>query len=163
MVTPEQNVRNGRSVVTSGFRALGKPREIQLSGWLDLLLDSRGIRKIYGDQYPTLSPIVVHEVNLHRDGPQLTLRFDLPTYPSEPPPKWVASGFNVAQIALSFVDVTSVLVNGMARTGKAILTVTKDGKEIKGELMSGAMVLKVRSRFLSVGRVTAYRCDDIDV
>src|ERR1700730_13283023 len=65
-----------------------------MESWADLLDDPAKVRSIYGDDVPSLDSVHLHEITLHRDGARLTLRFDLSKYPTDPPKKWQAQGFN---------------------------------------------------------------------
>jgi hypothetical protein len=60
-----------------------------VSDWTDLLVDPRTIRAIFGPTGPSLEGIELHAIELHRDGPTVTLRFDVAEFPADPPKKWL--------------------------------------------------------------------------
>lgn len=87
-----------------------------MSHWFELLVNSQSIKSIYGDETPSLKNVDVHSLLLHRDGPKLSMKFNLNEYPSSPPKKWNAQEFNTVQIVLSFLDLKSVEMSGWVDT-----------------------------------------------
>lgn len=73
--------------------------------WLDSLDDDRPIRAVYGEQFPSLTAVVFHEVCLHRDGPRVTLRLDLSEFPAHPSKKWLQQEANVVQVELMLIGI----------------------------------------------------------
>lgn len=82
--------------------------------WLDAITDARSVQAIFKDKVPTLDRLILHEVRLHRDGPKLTLEFDLPEYPSTPPAKWVAQNSNTVRIQLMLEGIESISIRNIS-------------------------------------------------
>ena len=60
--------------------------------WIELLTEAQFLSSLYTDSAPSLEVVVLHEVRLLRDGPAVTLRFDLHDFPASPPSKWSSQG-----------------------------------------------------------------------
>ncbi|ASW01025.1 Imm50 family immunity protein [Paraburkholderia aromaticivorans] len=87
-----------------------------MSHWTDFLVDKRKVTFIYGEDFPSLDKVNVHDVTFHRDGPTVTFRIDLRDYPLSPPKNWVENKFNTVQIQLSCSGVRySSLQGGIIR------------------------------------------------
>ena len=67
--------------------------------------------KAYYTSDPNLNGICLHEIIIHRDGPTLKLRFDLPEFPDKPPKKWHPE-YNTAQMTLSLFGVEELNLSG---------------------------------------------------
>ncbi len=78
--------------------------------WLESVDNPEILLEIYGEQFvPELDGVFVHEVRWHWDGPSFFIRFDLPTYPADPPDEWRKSGFNTVQVELALLGAESAL------------------------------------------------------
>jgi hypothetical protein len=67
--------------------------------WYELAENPRAISELYND-VPSLQGVDVKEVILHRDGPRMSLKANLPRFPEPPPARWQLRGYNTAQIQL---------------------------------------------------------------
>jgi hypothetical protein len=123
--------------------------------WFDVLDDARGIRAIYGDDAPPLEAVVLHEITLHRDGPRVVLRFDLPAFPSRPPEKWVSQGCNVVQVQLLLSGVESVSIQGLSTHSVVDIAVAGDGRKVR-VTTSGSSVIDVLALDASITSISAY-------
>lgn len=126
--------------------------------WIDLLDDPRSIRAVYGAHVPSLAGAVLHELRLHRDGPQVIFRIDLPEYPANPPEKWVTQGFTTVQLELVLGGVQNVLVEGLSTDSVVDLELGRAGDHVRTTTSAGSSsVIDVRSRWVSVDRISAYQ------
>ena len=125
--------------------------------WTDCLDSKTLIENLYPVP-PSLNGVRVLEVDLHQDGPKLSMRIDLNEFPDPPPKKWVTNGFNRAQITLTFLAIKSLKINGWSRNNIVNVVV---------EPRSDCMSLSVRGQgteidgvfsFVHVERISAY-CD----
>ncbi|WP_225826888.1 Imm50 family immunity protein [Streptomyces naphthomycinicus] len=99
--------------------------------WTSILNNPQSIEAIYQGSPPDLTGVRVHEVALHQDGPTLRLRFDLPHYPTRPPQKWGAQGFNTMQVEISLSGLTSVTLDGFGTDVVADVSLRQnDGIEV---------------------------------
>lgn len=125
--------------------------------WFELLVNSQAVRSIYKDEAPSLKGVDVHSLLLHRDGPKLSIKFNLNDYPSKPPRKWDVQGFNTVQVVLSLLDLRSVSISGWVdtvyladldigfRDGLVTLIVDSDGLKLTAE-----------ASFLDLESISAY-------
>lgn len=125
-----------------------------MTTWLDAVDDARAVRAIYGDDVPSLTAVPVHEIRLHRDGPRVTLRFDLSSYPATPPRKW--AGLNTVQVQLTLVDVLELSVEGWSNDPVADLSLTRDG-DVLTMTSTGATRCRARARAAVVDKISAYQ------
>ncbi|MCC3769522.1 Imm50 family immunity protein [Streptomyces sp. UNOC14_S4] len=123
--------------------------------WTDLLVDSRGIERIYSGRPPELESVRLHEVGLDREGPALRLRFDLPDFPADPPKKWTALSHDTIQIELLLGGLHGVALEGFGNDPVADIFLWRDGL-IKVEVTSAATQIRASGDSLSVSKVSAY-------
>ncbi|MGC4744303.1 Imm50 family immunity protein [Micromonospora sp. DT201] len=127
-----------------------------MSGWVDLLSESHGIRAIYGEDLPALTSVDLHELVLHRDGPRATLRFDLSQFPKSPPKKWADQGFNVVQVQLTLVDVLHLTMVGWTTRALLDINVERMGKALSLRANNGPVGINIDARWLVLSHLSAY-------
>ncbi|SCF18481.1 Immunity protein 50 [Micromonospora viridifaciens] len=127
-----------------------------MSGWVDLLSESHGIRAIYGEDLPALTSVDLHEFALHRDGPRATLRFDLPQFPKSPPKKWADQGFNVVQVQLTLVDVLHLAIVGWTTRAVLDINVERMGEVLSLRANNGPVDINIDARWLVLSHLSAY-------
>ncbi|MFF4716764.1 Imm50 family immunity protein [Streptomyces eurythermus] len=126
--------------------------------WTSALNNPHGIDAIYHGSPPELNGVHVHEVALHQDGPTLKLRFDLPIYPSQPPGKWAAQGFNTVQVEISLSGVRDITLDGFGTNIVADVSLTKKN-DITVVVTSPETRLKATSDFAFISQLSAYAND----
>ena len=124
--------------------------------WVENLDDVRPIRAVFGETVALSNEINVHDVVIHRDGPEVRLRFDLEAFPSDPPRKWLVDGFNTVQVDLSLFDVLEFSMSGLARLMRCRIEVSRTDGLIVTQASSAGVSLVVRSRFASVVGLRPY-------
>lgn len=128
-----------------------------MSHWFELLVNSQSIKSIYGDETPSLKNVDVHSLLLHRDGPKLSMKFNLNEYPSSPPKKWNAQEFNTVQIVLSFLDLKSVEMSGWVDTIYSVdINISFENGRVILKVVDGDFKLAAESIFLDLESITAY-------
>lgn len=127
-----------------------------MTAWLGVVHDSRKVHAIYGDEAPSLRGVSLHEVAIHRDGPNATLRVDLPTFPSNPPKKWADRGLNVVQVELSFASVSSIKVDGWTLSPVVDLSIGQQDNNIIGST-SGDSDIYIKAASAIITSISAYR------
>jgi len=126
--------------------------------WLDLVGNRTFLAKLFGDEAPSLETVEVHEIILHRDGPRLTIRFDLADFPESPPSKWADEGCNTLQVTLMIIGTGDLQLTGWAAnvTAQLVIGTATDGRRQVG-LSNGAVSLNVTADFVRIDKVSAYR------
>lgn len=125
-------------------------------GWTDLVLDAAPVKAIFGSTTPSLEGVDLHEINFHRDGPRVLLRFDLQEFPVRPPRKWASAGFNRVQIRLMAVGVQRLEVSGLRPNMKTDLSINKEGHLFRIHADNGTVRLELTAQSLIVEGITAY-------
>ena len=93
---------------------------------------------------------------MHRDGPLLQLRFDLPTFPDRPIARWPDNA-GVAQVTLDLWGVSRPLIEGWETDNVGTLTlkwVADDALSVK--LESSTSSLRCQSQLARISSVKAY-------
>jgi Immunity protein 50 len=124
--------------------------------WLDTVEDDRGVLAVFG-QAPSLESIDVQGVSLHHNGPRIVLAFALRDYPADPPKKWVAQGFTVAQMSLSLVDVRDVRLAGWDVDVVGDLTLDRVDGGVAVAFTSPATTFTCTAAFVYVQGISAYQ------
>ncbi|WP_405991253.1 Imm50 family immunity protein [Streptomyces sp. NBC_00986] len=123
--------------------------------WTSLVQNPEGITSVYQGSPPELLDVHVHEVCLHRDGPALRVRLDLPSYPENPPRKWAAQGFNTVQIEVTFSGLREVKLNGFSTNMTATISIEEDtGVQI--HLSAPGSDVRAVANTAIISKVTAY-------
>ncbi|MEU0252231.1 Imm50 family immunity protein [Streptomyces sp. NPDC006184] len=123
--------------------------------WASLLHNSEGIVAIYQGAPPDLAGVHVHEVVLHEDGPNLSLRLDLPRYPDSPPRKWVAKGFNTVQVEISLGGIKTVTLNGFGTHVTADIELSKR-ETVTLDVVSPETHISATADVVFISKLTAY-------
>ena len=128
-----------------------------MATWLDLVSRAEGLRAIFGATIPRLDAIRLHEIRVHRDGPTVTLRFDLAEFPASPPRRW-HPGFDVVQIELAFGDVSAI---ALARFGRDDVGRLRIDPGLAVELLvDEAPTLRLACSFAYLHGISAYQRGD---
>lgn len=128
-----------------------------MANWLELLDNPKSLIAIYGDEVPRLDGIELEELRLERGW--LSLRFDLPDYPSKPPEKWRKKGANTVQVELNFVPLRDVDISRWGVSRRADLSLVWD-VGIVVAARGSEVELTATSDSVSVANVSAYMNDD---
>jgi hypothetical protein len=134
-----------------------------MTDWLDLVLDARPVRAVFGDVTPSLSNVLVESMTLEIRGRGVSLAIALDDYPAEPPRKWRAAGNDVVWLTLAFDDADLIEVHGPLTTERADLVISRDGDHVVGELTGTTHTIRVRSRWFSIRKMTAGQTREHDV
>ena len=128
-----------------------------MSSWIDTLDDNHFLRTLFPAEAPALDPIRLHEVQLHQDGPAVSLRFDLQAYPQQPPAKWQTARSNTVQVRLVGIGVREMAIRGWSRNnvGRLVLNGPVNGIVVEFDA-AGCRISGVFDR-LRVDSVSAYR------
>lgn len=128
-----------------------------MNRWVDMLVDSSPISAIYGQDIPSLDCVDLHEIQIHRDGPRVTIRFNLGGYPARAPAKWVSSGFNTVQLSLMAMGVKELQVEGLGTECPMNLAIAKEGGLLRICATGEFIKLNVAADALILDGISAYR------
>ncbi|WP_158296275.1 Imm50 family immunity protein [Stutzerimonas nosocomialis] len=113
--------------------------------WKEYLRNCPKLRSIYGEDPHEYDYIDLHEIIFNRDGPSVILRCDLPTFPTNPPAKWMQAGFNKVQVRLWILGITSASLEGWVTSGMCTVDlIFEDGSAVLKIDSDG-----VRARFIA--------------
>lgn len=128
--------------------------------WTNFLLNAEKIAAIFPGEVPSLVDVDLHEVVLHRDGPRITLRFDLANYPKVAPKKWEMQKFNRVQLQLTLIGIVDISIKGWATECKIDLLLQKVGNRVKLLGSNELVEIEVVADFVRLDEVSAY-CDTL--
>lgn len=128
-----------------------------MNNWLEFISDAAPLKAVYGQDIPSLHGVDFHGIDIHRDGPRVLLRFDLPEFPSHPPKKWVAAGFNRVQLRLLAIGVNDFQMVGLQPQCRLALGMTKENGFIRLLADGPGMKIDMSVEHLLVEGVSAYR------
>jgi hypothetical protein len=126
--------------------------------WHELADNPKAMSQLY-KTVPSLEGLELHELLLHRDGPRLTLKADLPCFPDAPPDRWVREGYTKVSIQLDLWGVQSVNISGWSTNVVVDIRIEKTNG---GEISVAAKSRESRVRFSAVcqffriARITGY-------
>jgi hypothetical protein len=95
--------------------------------WIDAISNPKPVLAVYGEDVPALKGVRIEEICLSPNGPTLRLRFDLPTFPGQPPAKWRRDGMNVVQLEVSFGGLHEISIDRLATNSLCDLKMQKSG------------------------------------
>lgn len=127
-----------------------------MNKWTDLLMDAASIKAIYGAAIPMLDGIDLHEIILHRDGPNATLRFDLKFFPKTPPKKWLSAGFNRVQLQLLASDIEYLQIHGWQTDVGINIKIDKLDSRIRLHASNEKFSIDLVFHFLILKNISAY-------
>ncbi|WP_328405863.1 immunity 50 family protein [Streptomyces sp. NBC_00390] len=94
--------------------------------WADLVQNPHELLALYSE-LPGLDSVTVRSVHLNSYGPALTLRVDLPAFPSNPPEEWLAAGRNRLQLHIQFIAVAHLEMTGWGPHASADIAIADAG------------------------------------
>ncbi|MBD3231048.1 hypothetical protein GF322_00105 [Candidatus Dependentiae bacterium] len=69
--------------------------------WCNFLENNFFIKELY-KKIPELNNVRISEINVHDEGHRISIVFELPYYPDNPPQKWVNAKYNTAYVQIDF-------------------------------------------------------------
>lgn len=124
--------------------------------WLTGVDNSAFLASLFPGGGPSLAQVNLHEVQLNRDGPTVLLRFDLDTFPTNPPPKWRASGFNTVQVRLMGIGMHRFSLSGWGTTQFGPLSILTSARGVEVRFTSGEVTLDACFHVLRIDGVSGY-------
>jgi hypothetical protein len=99
--------------------------------------------------------IELHELVVHRDGPLLRLRFDVPFVPEQLPVRWPAEA-NTTQITLAAWGIGDLSLTGWATSVRGLLCAVDDGNVRVLRFNGESCAVRVSYTALRVENVSGY-------
>ena len=123
------------------------------------LLNAMPIRAIFSTD-PSLDQVALHEVRMRDDGPGASLRFELSSFPSDPPPKWIAAQYNRAQLTLRLLGVIEWQLTGWNVDNVGKLALSKEETGVFLQFDSSSCTLRCHAQFATVETLSGHRVSD---
>jgi hypothetical protein len=128
--------------------------------WLDGVDNGRRLVEVFGnDAVPSIESVYLMEVKLQEDGPQLQLRFDLKTFPSQPPADWVAKKANMVQVTLMLGQLRLVEIHGFGRENHVRMTLQNEGGVFRLGVVGTATKIRAEAGMAVIPKVSPYLRD----
>ncbi|MBA8824346.1 hypothetical protein FHX42_001693 [Saccharopolyspora lacisalsi] len=124
--------------------------------WMGLVDNSEEVEKRYGEHVPSLAGIDLAEATVHYDGPDATLRFDLPELPDYLPSKWKQQGFNTVQLTIVFTGIFEFSIQGWEGDVIADLWLTEAKSQIRAMVRSSTVNLDMVAGSARLSSLSAY-------
>lgn len=99
--------------------------------------------------------VPLHEVTLHRDGPTLRLRFDMPTFPDKPPKKWHPA-FDTAQLTLGLYGVEKLEMTGFHPSERGALFLDRVEGKVQLRYTSSTCSISAAGLFARIEKMSGY-------
>lgn len=125
--------------------------------WMDVLLDNRALRAVFGEVDPSVDDVDIHEVRLERDGGSLFLRLDLAEFPAVPPKKWVAQEANTVQIELELSSIHSLSIEGWGTERGARLGIQRNSNGLIELTCRNVPTITATGEWLSLRMMRAHK------
>ena len=124
--------------------------------WISLLDDAQFLLSLYPDSVPSLEGAVLHEVKMLREGPVVSLRFDLPDFPANPPSNWRTQHFNVAQVTVLGIGVRRLVANGWSSDTSVSITFAAEADGVRVRALGAGIEVEAAFDHVRVDGVSAY-------
>lgn len=114
----------------------------------------KALTALFGEGFDIFD-VNLHEVVVHRDGPSLRLRFDIPQVPRSTPSRW-PTGANTTQVVLQAGSIEELQIAGFSNECRGSLqSLTNQGGKLL-EFNGSGCSLKCKFASLRVESVTGY-------
>jgi hypothetical protein len=124
--------------------------------WHELSENPQMLSAFYNN-VPQLDSVEIHEILLHRDGPLLKVRFEMPIFPDKPPDSWLKQGFNTAQLVVDFWSISDLAIQGWSTTNIGNLRIEKIADlNLLLTIISPDFKLSAKAMFFRCAKITGY-------
>ncbi|MFF4258448.1 Imm50 family immunity protein [Streptomyces sp. NPDC001663] len=123
------------------------------------LVNPEVLQSLYGS-IPDLSGVGIRSINLNPSGPTVTLRVDLPSFPSSAPREWLEAGADAVQCQLAFLDVTRISLTRWVppTTGDVRMEPYGDERRMRVAVGGSGVALEFECHELAtLGHVSAFK------
>ena len=125
--------------------------------WHQLAENPQSLDNLY-KTVPEIENVELFSILLNRDGSKLEIRFDLPTFPDNPPARW-HKDFNTVQIQLAFWGITGFEANGWQTEMKVKIDVKRHDEILEVIIFNPEIDLRYTftSEFLRIEKISPYQ------
>lgn len=124
--------------------------------WTELLHNPQAVRSAFSI-VPSLTRCEIMEVCFHRNGPRMTIVFDIQDFPVHPPERWLRDDANTVQLKLQLFHISKVTVAQWACHNVADITLARDDSGLIQFAARGETVqIVVVGRLLRLESISAY-------
>jgi hypothetical protein len=125
--------------------------------WHKLADNQQALETLY-QTVPELEDIELFSLNLNREGSQLQIQFDLPSFPDNPSARW-NENFNTLQIQLSFWGITNFEAKGWQENMKVKIDIKSHNKVLEVSITNSEIDLRFifLSKFLRIDKISPYQ------
>jgi len=121
---------------------------------IERIENPQSLTSLFGDDFD-FAEVDLHEVVVHRDGPTIRLRFDLPQVPEVPPSRW-PKGANTTQVVLLAEAIDALEISGFATECTGVLqALTENGRKIL-EFSCPASSIRFAYAWLRITGISGY-------
>jgi hypothetical protein len=125
--------------------------------WLDGVDNGGRLLEVFGDDgVPSIESVYLIEVKLMEDGPQIQIRFDLKTFPSQPPADWLAKKSNTVQVTLMLGQLRLVEIQGFGRENHVRMTLQNEGGVFRLAVIGAATSIRAEAGMAVIPKVNSY-------
>jgi len=111
---------------------------------------------LFFSKLPPLSGIRMMGIILDENGPSISLRFNLSTYPDKPPKKWIEGQFNQAQLTFTSFSVIDLEIKGWGLDNVGDMTIEKEGADIILRFISPNASIKLVCDSIVIEKLSGY-------
>jgi len=126
-----------------------------MTDWTQYLGNSLPIKSVYST-VPSLTNVRLQEIRLHQDGPRVSLRIDLNSFPENPPRKWIAAKFNRVQLTLLLIDISELYLRGWNLNNIGDLNFVASDARIAVAFDGESVKFECNARFVEVEKLSGY-------
>jgi hypothetical protein len=124
--------------------------------WHLLTMNPDAVSGLYAS-VPPLTGLAIVRLQLDREGPRLEIHGNLPTFPDNPPARWVRDGFNTAQLQLDCLGVSDLRINGWGTDPVVDVELSKvSDRQIRLSAKGRTCELSLVTEFVRIAGVHGY-------
>jgi hypothetical protein len=133
----------------------------QDESWLRFVENPLAIQSVYSAT-PLLDKVRLLEIKLNEDGPAISLRLTLNSFPENPPQKWTDNKFNRVQLTLLLIGILDLELRGWSTNNIGTASLSKLDNGIRFLFKAIDTHVNVVAEFVRIDKVSAYRVSETD-
>ena len=123
--------------------------------WYENLDKNFFLKSLY-DEIPNLKSVRIEKIELDREGQNVSLVFDLPTYPTIIPKKWKSESNNVVAVEVDFnnIELFELKYDGGYMHGDIEIKLEDDMIKV---IISGNVNCSFKAEYAFIQKITPYK------